>query len=649
MSDESRSRSDDATEVGPEQGAAPSGSVAAEYTEFRSSTRTAGFEQARELAQKAGSDRGRLLKKRFVLEDVLGEGGMGLVYKARDLRKVEAEDRNPHVAVKVLGQGFREHPQAFVALQQEAVKSQKLAHPNIVTVYDFDRDGDTIFMTMELLKGDPLDALLRLEAPFSKEVALRYFRDLCAGLEYAHQRGLIHSDFKPGNIFITTGGTVKILDFGIARAASARVLTHDYDAGSLGALTPAYATAEMVRGEPPSPSDDIYALACVLYVMLTGEHPYQRKSAAEAGEAGLRPSRPACLNNREWAALSAALSTDRGKRPASIAAFRDSLLPQRRGGSLLALAVATLVVLTVGGWYGFAQYQAEEGERLAMQQRLQTGKDCYIQRDYACAEENALVVGNLDPDNREAAALLAAARMALEEAEQEALTGERLRAARACLERADYECARRRLLSLLEQVPDQLEAQQLLRDTEEAERQARVAALLDNARVCVERGELECARDHLASAQAAGAAAAALYPLQRELDQLVEKQMAAARDRDERLRLLAEEARACLQREDFSCAEERAGQILAEQAGSPAALELQQAVRAGREQRAFREQTVAGFLSEARDCYSRKNYSCAIAKSESALAIVPGHADARGMIEQANEAQRQAKMNITIE
>lgn len=104
---------------------------------------------------------------------------------------------------------------------------------------------------MELLKGDPLDALLRLEAPFSKEVALRYFRDLCAGLDYAHQRSLVHSDLKPGNIFVTTGGTVKILDLGIARAASKTALSHDYDAGDLGALTPAYATAEMIRVEPP--------------------------------------------------------------------------------------------------------------------------------------------------------------------------------------------------------------------------------------------------------------------------------------------------------------------------------------------------------------------------------------------------------------
>lgn len=657
MSEEDKNnRDDDATEVSPESGpgaAAPGSSGDsdrdADYTEYRAATQTAGFDQARELAQKAGSDQGGLLKKRFVLEDVLGEGGMGLVYRARDLRKVEAEDRNPYVAVKVLGQGFREHPQAFVSLQQEAVKSQKLAHPNIVTVYDFDREGNTIFMTMELLKGDPLDALLRLEAPFSKEVALRYFRDLCAGLEYAHQRGLIHSDFKPGNIFVTTGGTVKILDFGIARAASKSALTHDYDAGELGALTPAYATAEMVRGEAPSPSDDIYALACVLYLMLTGEHPYQRKSAAEAAELNLKPLRPACLNNREWAALAAALNLEKAKRPASIAAFREAMLPPRRGGSWLALGIAGLVVLAVAGWYGYEQYRSKEAAREAILQRLQAGKDCYIQRDYTCAVENALVVSKLAPENREAQALLAAARQAQAEAEQESLVQSRLQAARDCLQAADYACARRRLVALLELVPDQLEAQQLLRDTEEAERRAAVERLVAQARDCVSAGDIPCARELLAESQGLGASAAELYPVQRELDALVAAQMAATRDREERLRLLLDEARACLKREDFACAEARAAEVLAEQADSPGALEVQQAVRAGREQRAFREQTVANFLAEAQDCFERKNYSCAIAKSESALAIVPGHGEARQMIERANKAQKQAKMNITIE
>ena len=96
---------------------------------------------------------GSIIKKRFVLETLLGKGGMGLVFGAIDRRKEEARDPNPRVALKVLNADFQRHPQAFMALQREARKAQTLAHPNVVTVFDFDRDGDAVYMTMELLEG----------------------------------------------------------------------------------------------------------------------------------------------------------------------------------------------------------------------------------------------------------------------------------------------------------------------------------------------------------------------------------------------------------------------------------------------------------------------------------------------------------------
>ena len=103
----------------------------------------------------------QVLKNRFVLEEVLGVGGMGIVYKARDLLKVEANDRDPYIAIKVLSDEFKSHPEAFISLQRESRKSQRIAHPNIVNVHDFDRDGDIVFMTMEYMDGKPLDSLIR--------------------------------------------------------------------------------------------------------------------------------------------------------------------------------------------------------------------------------------------------------------------------------------------------------------------------------------------------------------------------------------------------------------------------------------------------------------------------------------------------------
>ena len=108
----------------------------------------------------------------------------------------------------------------IIAMQREARKAQTLAHPNISTVYDFDRDGQIIFMTMELLKGDPLDAFIKKNPNgIPREQAFGIVRGLCLGLAYAHNKNIIHSDFKPGNVFLTDDNRVKILDFGIARAA----------------------------------------------------------------------------------------------------------------------------------------------------------------------------------------------------------------------------------------------------------------------------------------------------------------------------------------------------------------------------------------------------------------------------------------------
>ena len=266
----------------------------------------------------------RTIKQRFVLEKVLGSGGMGAVYQAVDLRKQEASDRDPYVAIKLLNEDFQRHPDAFISLQREARKAQTLAHPNIVTVYDFDRDGDTVFMTMECLIGRPLDKLLREHADtgLPRPQALSILRDVGAALIYAHSHRIAHSDFKPGNVFVTDKGVAKVLDFGIARAVSGlggeAVEQTVFDPGSLGALTPAYASLEMLHGETPDPRDDIYALGCVAYELFAGRHPFDKKTAAQAQTEKLKPARIASLSRRQWRALEQALAFSREQRLASV-------------------------------------------------------------------------------------------------------------------------------------------------------------------------------------------------------------------------------------------------------------------------------------------------------------------------------------------
>jgi len=641
----------DPTALNQAQASPGAGDVAPQYTEYQAAgtASSSGFDQARTLAQKAQSESGRLLKKRFVLEDVLGVGGMGAVYKARDLRKVEAQDSNPYIAAKILSDTFKDHPNAFVTLQQEAVKSQTLAHPNIVTVHDFDRDGSTIFMTMELLKGDPLDTLLRLEAPFSKETCLRYFNELCSGLEYAHKRGLIHSDFKPENVFVTAGGTVKILDFGIARAASLDQRRYNFDAGKLGALTPAYATVEMVKGEPPSFSDDIYALACVLYFMLTGKHPYDRLSAADAQARNLKPARPAVLNNREWQALAQALSFSKDKRPATIADFRAAFLPEQRSRMPRVLGAIALLAIAGGAALGIRQYQSGQAQQAVVESKLAAAKECFFQRSYPCAIENARVVASLAPDNADARNILEGASLAQKQEEREQQIEALLRDSSECLRNADFGCARVKAQEVLEFDAGHLQARQLLEEIANASRRQALGAYIADANKCLDAGDIDCANAALEEAAAAGAQAADLYEVRQRAGAILDRQADEQRNREQAIEKSLAQARTCFATGDVACAQREADAVLALDSANAAAIELKQSIRLAAEQRQANAVTLDNFLSEAESCYQKKNYSCAIAKSESALAIMPGSSSAAAMKNKAMEAQNRAKKQIVIE
>jgi serine/threonine protein kinase len=298
----------------------------------------------------------RILKQRFVLEDRLGSGGMGTVFRARDLRKVEAGDRQPYVAIKVLNNDFREHPEAFVALQREAVKSQALAHPNIVTIFDFDKEGDLPFIIMELLDGEELASVLQTYPTGLPQGATRdIIRSLCAALAHAHGQGMVHADLKPGNIFVSASHGAKLLDFGLARAVATGHLRGEsalFEPNHLGALTPAYASPEMLAGEPAQPGDDIYSLGVVIYLMLTGQHPFDRHSASEAARRGLRAERPRGLRGGQWRMLRRCLAFERKDRPASASQVARAMLRPGRGLRGMAwswMAVAGVLVLLAGG------------------------------------------------------------------------------------------------------------------------------------------------------------------------------------------------------------------------------------------------------------------------------------------------------------
>jgi serine/threonine protein kinase len=305
---------------------------------------------------------GSIIKKRFVIESKLGEGGMGAVFKALDRRREEASDSDPYVAIKVLNQEFKDHPQALISLQREATKAQTLAHPNIVNVYDFDRDGTVVYMPMEFLKGESLSSYIRgfRMGGASREDAAPIILDMAAGLAYAHSRGIVHSDFKPGNVFLTEDGRVKILDFGIARATQyggvKKKSEDQFDAGDLGAMTPGYASLEMHNGEPPHPSDDVYALAVTVYQLLTGEHPFHRQTAKEALERKLKPAPIKGLRQREWRAISKGLELRREDRFADASQFMQKF----RGPTQFQKISSTAIILLTLSMAFFAWQSIQE-------------------------------------------------------------------------------------------------------------------------------------------------------------------------------------------------------------------------------------------------------------------------------------------------
>ena len=304
---------------------------------------------------------GTIIKERFLLKEQIGSGGMGVVYSAIDRRKTEARDPNPLVAIKILGSDFARHPKSLIALQREARKAQELAHPNVATVYDFDREGDAVYMTMELLNGRSLDGLTReiRGKGLSRDEAWPIIRGIAEGLAYAHRKGLVHSDLKPANVFLVEDNIPKLLDFGIARAVPSRLSKQTvkdiFDAGSLGAYTVPYATPEMVEGGEPHPADDIYALGLMAYELLAGAHPYKRKGAVEASGLGMKPVPIKGLPRREWKTIERAVSFKREDRPQDADAFLKAL----RGVTKLqkSLIAATAVLATTAGYFAYSSYQ----------------------------------------------------------------------------------------------------------------------------------------------------------------------------------------------------------------------------------------------------------------------------------------------------
>lgn len=267
---------------------------------------------------------GDILSDRFVLEEQLGRGGIGIVFKARDQLREKTNTGPVEVALKVLSEEYRNSPEMIRCMHRETLRAQSLSHPNIIRVHDLHQDGEDWFLTMELLDGELLKTLLSRSKPSAvpTELALRIISGLCLGLAHAHASGLVHADIKPGNVFLTAGGEPKIFDFGLAQVTASN--SSATDAGSrptskvMQAVTPAYSSCNRLEGGAPGFSDDIYSLSCVIYELLAGRHPYDRKSAVVVRELNLQPARIPGLTDLQWRTLATGLRPSREDRTTEV-------------------------------------------------------------------------------------------------------------------------------------------------------------------------------------------------------------------------------------------------------------------------------------------------------------------------------------------
>jgi serine/threonine protein kinase len=312
---------------------------------------------------------GDVLRGRYLLEAALGQGGTGTVFEAIDRYRLASADGGQRVALKVLhGQA----PNQLAELRLEFQHLQSLTHPNIVRAHEYDRDGDVAFFTMEYLSGLSLSRVLsaRAPSPLERPHARAIIRDIAAALAHAHAHGVVHGDLNPANIFITDDGEVRVLDFGAAHEplAGPPLLEHTGEEFT-SVAAPRFASFQLLKGGLADARDDLYAFACISYLLLAGKHPFGDRTAVEARDQRLRPARPSGLSRREWLTLRSGLAFDGERRPAGVASWSkgfeqreaaprlpllSTLLhasaPVRRSQRASALLFAALALAAAGWW-----------------------------------------------------------------------------------------------------------------------------------------------------------------------------------------------------------------------------------------------------------------------------------------------------------
>ena len=261
----------------------------------------------------------RILARRYELQELIGGGGMADVYKAQD----KLLDRA--VAVKILHQQYANDAEFVEKFRREATAAAKLAHPNIVNIYDVGEDGGSQYIVMEYVSGPTLKEVIQQKGCLEPIEAVRIAKEIASALESAHRNNLVHCDIKPHNILVMPDGHIKVTDFGIARAVSASTMT--YSGSVMGSVH--YFSPEQAKGTVITTKSDVYSLGVVLYEMLTGQLPFNGETSVSIALKHLqeepvpirqlKPSIPPVLE----AIVQKAMSKDPADRPNSTELYAD--------------------------------------------------------------------------------------------------------------------------------------------------------------------------------------------------------------------------------------------------------------------------------------------------------------------------------------
>ncbi len=277
-------------------------------------------QQTSERRPSRGISPGAVLNDRYLIERALGAGGTAWVFRARDLT-VQKDAPGAQIAIKTPRPDVKDPARAIARLQHEFRHVQALRHPNIARVLALNSDDQTWFMTMELIEGRSLAQLIREPASLTLPLKRAVLTSCAKALAHAHANGVVHGDFKPSNVLVSSSGQVKVFDFGAATSPGG-------EDTRIPAGTPAYASPQVLSGATPDPRDDVFSFACVAYEFLTGQHPFDRRSSLDAREQRKAPARTPLLSLPQWLALLSALAWERDERPSDIERFATMLMDE---------------------------------------------------------------------------------------------------------------------------------------------------------------------------------------------------------------------------------------------------------------------------------------------------------------------------------